>query len=223
MKRSGFGIALLVAFGCLSDGADAQKVKNIPVLGTFRCAEPGGLSGCATGDRIRGDGNVTPYPAQIGSSGNPLTMQIELGRFLAVHPGVPEAGSTSCNPCLAVPLYNQVMWTDFAHLLVTVIDAQGNELAGGFNAIPVGGSRNARGKLNVWDPTDDQVLWVYRFHAIDYPGSSDLIVTRPSNTEWIVQTAPQPLARLIYTGLRRKQVLQDEGVFAMPFALGIQK
>ncbi len=45
MKRSGFGIALLVAFGCLSDGADAQKVKTTPVLGTFRCAEPGGLSG----------------------------------------------------------------------------------------------------------------------------------------------------------------------------------
>ena len=69
MNRSGFGIALLVAFGCLSDGADAQKVKTTPVLGTFRCAEPGGLSGCATGDRIRGDGNVSPYPAQLGSSG----------------------------------------------------------------------------------------------------------------------------------------------------------
>ena len=215
----------MIGLAGLSAGIHAQRVKSTPVLGAFRCVEPGGLAGCPTGDRVRGDSAIDPYAGQWPASANPLTFEIGSGRFLAVHPGRPEAGSTICNPCLAAALYDQVMWTDRAQLLIVVIDGSGNELVGGFSAIPVGESRFARGKINVWDPADDSALWVYRFNAVDYPGSSNLIVSRTSTTEWIVTTsaASSDRARLIYTRLQGKTFLNDEGLFSMPFALTVRK
>ena len=223
MTRYALGIAVFIGLVGLTDSALAQPPKTVPVLGSFRCIEPGGLAGCATGDRVRGDGNA--YPAQLSVTGNPLVLPITDGRFLAVHPGVPEAGSAMCNPCLAAALYNQVMWTSSAHLHVTVIDSDGNALTGGFPAIPPRESRPAKGKLNVWDPADGQALWVYRFDSADYPGSSNLVVTRTSQTEWVVQTdsAAHDRARLIYTRLKGKTFLNDEGVFSMPFAILIRQ
>ena len=225
MRRLVFGGAVLIGLAC--QGMAAQRPKSTPVFGTYRCAEPAGLSGCPTGDRVRSDGKLDPYVGELWVGGSPLTFQLASGRFLAVHPGEPDAGSAMCSPCLAVPLYNQVMWATAAQLHLVVLDDNGNELPGGFDAMPVGAKRFARGKINVWDPADDQALWVYRFNSAEYPGSSNLIVTRTS-TEWIVQTqtGTEPSAdraRLIYTRLRGKGFLNDEGLFSMPFELRVRK
>src|SRR5262245_36274978 len=209
MRRLLVGAAVLIGLAC--QGVMAQRPKSTPVFGTYRCAEPAGLSGCATGDRVRSDGAIEPYLGELWVGGSPLTFQLTPGRFLAVHPGVPDAGSAMCSPCLAVPLYNQVMWANTAQLHVLVLADNGTELSGGLDAIPVGATRFARGKINVWDPADDQALWVYRFNSAEYPGSSNLIVRRTSITEWIVQTGTPPLdrARLVYTRLRGKGFLND--------------
>jgi hypothetical protein len=114
------------------------------------------------------------------------------------------------------------MSADRTHVLVNVVDNDGNELAGGFLAMAIGESRPARAKFNVWDPLDPNLLWVYRFNPVDFPGSSFLVVTRVSSTAWVVQTADgDSRARLIRTPLKSKAGNIDEGVFAMPFAISV--
>jgi hypothetical protein len=117
------------------------------------------------------------------------------------------------------------MWASTAQLWAVVLDDNGNELIGGFDAVPIGETRLARGRINVWDPADEHALWVYRFDGAEYPGSSNLIVHRTTASEWIVQTqtGTADRARLIYTRLRGKGFLNDEGLFSMPFAVTVRK
>src|SRR6188472_1162564 len=123
MRRLLVGAAVFIGLAC--QGLVAQRPKSTPVFGIYRCAEPAALSGCATGDRVRSDGASEPYVGELWVGGSPMTFDLTPGRFLAVHPGVPDAGSAMCSPCLAVPLYNQVMWASKAQLHVVVLDEIG--------------------------------------------------------------------------------------------------
>jgi len=101
------------------------------------------------------------------------------------------------------------------------LDAAGSELPNGLLSIAVGQSAPARYKLNFTDPSGRAILWTVRFNSADYPGSTNLRVTRVDTNTWIVEATAADLAELVSVSTSGRNVTTNEGYYSMPFKLTV--
>ena len=224
-----FTLAVLAMLPILTVGAEAQKKATaprtayIPVTVTLRC--PYGVD-CLSPEGIEGDaagsytGQTDGQQGPVFDSSKHLYWPIKggLGRTITLNFGAPVGepkcvATGSCRKAWdSVLVYNSAPGS-----IVNPVGSDGLPIEGGFEAIPVGGSVRARGKINFDDPNGRALLWTVRFNSKVYPGSGDLTVTRVDQNNWVVEAAAGDLAELMSVPTSGKQTAVSDGYYSMPF------
>ena len=227
MRR--FVAAAVLCLPLLSVAVSAGKPPTATsVTATFRCPT---TADCVVPDRIAGDparpyvGNLTTMLGAFLNSANNFEFQLANSGnqqlFLDFREPANTAPCAASGSCRRSGGYFFDMVTTYstapAPAIVNPVDANGASLPNGFLDVPIGGTRNAKFKINFPDPAGRAMVWTVRFNPTEYPGSSYVSVTRIDANTWAVEATSAQLAKLVASpdGGIRKQT--DEGAFAMPF------
>lgn len=195
-----------VAFGCTTTDnpcADAIQGDGAPLTGNT--SDGGGASFGSAGVL-----NVRLSPATTP------------GRYLSLAFPDPSdippclSGGTACRKDFTA---GQATFVDA--LWVFPLSATGADLPGGFTAIPVNSTVPARIKFNFQHPLGTKVIFTLWYAAQSHAGTSYAQVKRTGLKTWVVTATPGSLARLTAFNQSGKLVTTDEGLYAMPFSLGV--
>ena len=202
-----------------SDAANGgNKPTTIPAEVTFRCND----DSCASTDRLRGDGR--PYPAVIGTDGNLMLQLPDASRFITYD------YSVCVEPCAAGRRWFATYQAGGGQELLihnsTLVPGTESETPRGLLDIPVGATWASRIKMGYKsiDPTGIAYTWGNRFNPF-YPGSTNLSVTRVSDSEWHIEATPaQRLWSASIGGPTKRTVTEVfEGNYVLPFKIIVKK
>lgn len=225
-------LAALAMLPLLTVGAEAQKKTTakatyVPVTVTLRC--PYGVD-CVSPDGIESDSGG-PYTGQADGLSGPVfdsnkhlywPIKGGAGRTLTLNFGEP-VGTPKCvatNNCRKA-WDSVVVYNGQPPAIVNPVGTDGLPLEGGFDAIAIGASVKARGKINFDDPNGRSLLWTVRFNSKVYPGSGDLTVTRIDENSWVVEAGAADLADLVSVPKTGKQTMVSDGFYSMPFRMTV--
>ena len=227
-------LAVLAMLPLLTAGAEAQKkgapkITYVPVSVTLRC--PYGAD-CLTPDGIASDNGGAYVGPADGLSGPVFDSSKHLywpikggaGRTLTLNFGEP-VGTPKCvatSNCRKA-WDSVVVYNGAPPAIVNPVGTDGLPLEGGFDAIAIGATVWARGKLNFDDPNGRALLWTVRFNSRVYPGSGDLTVTRIDQNNWVVEAAAGDLAELVSVPKSGKQTMVSDGFYSMPFRFTVSR
>ena len=185
------------------------------VLADLRCPGPA----CTTIDRLLSDG--APYAVNVGGDGN-------LGFALTDPSRRVVFDFTDCvEPCVSVRRWFTQASVGQPHSLwmhtSVLIPGTEDETPLGLHAIPVGDTWFSRIKIlfRMIDPAGNEIAWAIRYNPF-FPGSTNLQVTRLSETEWLLEATSSQRAWLqaAPTGKRAGDPT-FEGNYVMPFQMRI--
>lgn len=191
--------------------------SEVPVTATFRCPGPA----CTGGDRITGDG--TPYAAFLDGGGNLRITLPDASRSVTLD-------YTEClQPCpTGRRWFTTISPTGTNGLLLhtsVLIPGTESETTRGFFDIPVGATWYSRIKIgtSITSPAGVNLTWGTRFNPF-FPGSTNLTVTRVSDSEWFVEASASQSAWVVSIGETRRDGGEVfEGNYRMPFRITVVK
>jgi len=204
--------------GQLAARGGNRPPTEVPVTAAFRC--PGAL--CSSTDRITGDG--TAYDAMLDSQGNLRLTLSDPGRSVTF----------DYSECLAPCPYGStgrrwfttVAATGANRLLIhtsVLVPGTENETPRGFFDIPVGATWYSRIKIGfaITSPTGASLVWGMRYNPF-YPGSTNLHVTRISDSAWFVEASSTEIAIALSAGETKRDGPEVfEGNYLMPFRINV--
>ena len=106
------------------------------------------------------------------------------------------------------------------HFNTHVLDPSGQEFDGGLTDLQPGESRPAHIKAYWTDRSG--VSYTIRFNAAAYLGSTNVTVTRESESQWTIEASESDIAQLVSppeSSKGKPSGLTDEGFYHMPFRI----
>jgi hypothetical protein len=250
MSNVACACALIAGLG-IAVGAQGKKPKppsKYPGIAEFRCAGGPTMDECAAHpeDRIRGpvdetypfiaSGPDAPAGAGLFSGNSEMHISLDGGGHGVYSVDLDFSGmahADSLRPChatsagcrfpttlgpSALPVTIQV-----AEIQSNVVNANGDEVAGGLFSIPVGGvGTTTRFRFGFQHPDDPRIAWHLNFSSVHYAGATHASVRRTASCTWVFETDGDDRAGLWGWGnlsTRGKNVRTDEGLFVMPMKL----
>lgn len=242
------GLGLFASLSAPLQGAPPAKSAIWGATATFRCngtLDATGAIAAACPDGIAGEGLLGDGQSYVGnpsinttdgafihqstSTWTDFLLKFDsTGRYMLLDFSDPKGGvacgKLACRKNFTVAKITKTLLTQ--GMLVRPVDAAGNDLVGGMQAIPVGSTYRAKIKMNFPDPAGSTLWYTLRFNPNDYPGSSYVYVTRTGTKTWTVfaggnaDAADTALAELVATtdGSRN---MTHEGLYHMPFSLSV--
>ena len=209
-------LALLACVLLASTSLPAAKpVVSTSVIATFNCPT---TFACAS-DGIQGDasgalvGNAATGKGAFLGPGGALIIRLDpaLGRSLWIAFSSP----ADAPPCGASCRKNFDAATvdDVDAFSVHPVRTDGTDLVGGFDALSPGQTVPARIKFNFQDPAGRRYLFTLHYGAVTHAGSSFVLVTRTSPSEWKVEAPVGATARLLAINQSGKLLTTDEGLY----------
>ncbi len=198
---------------CQGDGGGGQggggKKQNVPVTVTFRDA---GLDGIQSDGLGAYAGVFTKRFGRLIFPDNPSrTLQMSFGQLVG-----------SCE----LPQEPEFLWSsgfpdaeDDADVVVNRVvennDGTETDPDSDFLGMVVGTMAPARVKINFDDPDGRTLLWTVRYKTIDFPCSTNVYVSRLSDTTWSVETIAGSRDRA--TLVMENEV--EQGTYYLPFRM----
>jgi hypothetical protein len=204
------------AEGLSAKGGGKPPSYSRNVVAELRCPGPD----CTGSDRVRGDGGT--YNVQIGGDGNLAFSLTDTARRVTFDFSDCVGSCTGGNRWFTTSDVGQPhsLWM---HTSVLVPGTE-DEVPGGFHAIPVGQTYFSRIKIlfRQWNAAGSEFAWAIRFNPF-FPGSTNLQVTRTSDTEWILEALPSQTAwtQSAPVGKRAGDPV-FEGNYLLPFKMTVR-